>query len=73
MNWLRRILGLDRVAYVPAPSGEPPHEVWVEALLEELRTPAAEQEFARLDSDPLTAQMRQMRARYPRYVEEHGE
>ena len=48
MNWLRRILGLDRDLYAPA-GIEPPHETWIADLLEELRAPY-QPAFERLDA-----------------------
>jgi hypothetical protein len=62
MRWLRRVLGVTRTEYVPAPPVEPSHEEWLRGLLEELRTPEAERMFAGLDFEALFARPARLRA-----------
>jgi hypothetical protein len=59
MRWLRRLLGTRRGS-APTPT-EPSHEDWLRGLLEELRTPEAERDFAARDFDALLAEPGRMR------------
>ena len=54
MKWLRRTLGRRRAA--AATPTEPPQEEWLREVLEELRTPQVEREFAWGDFDALLAE-----------------
>ncbi len=56
----RRLLGLER-GVAPPSTVIDDHDEWLQSLLEELRTPEAEREFAGLDLGALLAEPARMR------------